>query len=192
MEMLSTLRHAKHACLKMAHLSIETFLTSARGKTERQKRQGQRLPPQCYRYPDDYAGFAASDMRFRAAGLMVRRPPVAFEAGFAAAGCAAALRLAAHLAFIMADNFLRPAAVRRRCLACVETALAGVGAAGAASALPSSDSRAAMAWSRRSRSAFRLASMVRVSMCSPSMAIVTITYPASKSKRVVTQLVRLA
>jgi hypothetical protein len=34
--------------------------------------------------------------------------------------------------------------------------------------------------------------MVRVSMCSPSMAIVTITYPASKSKRVVTQLVRLA
>jgi hypothetical protein len=35
--MLSTLRHVKHACLKMAYLNIGTFLTSASGKAELHK-----------------------------------------------------------------------------------------------------------------------------------------------------------
>jgi hypothetical protein len=99
-------------------------------------------------------------MRFRAAGLMIRRPLVAFGAGIATA-----LRLAAHLAFIIADNLLRPAGVRPRFFACVGAVLAaGVVALGIAVAVPSSDSRAAMAWLRRFSSAFNSTSIVRVSI----------------------------
>ena len=91
--------------------------------------------------------FIIADMRFRAAGLIVRRPVVSFDAGFAAA-----LRLAAHRAFIIADRRLRPAGVSPRFLACAGAALA---AGVVAVAVPSSDSRTAMAWLRRFNSAFR-------------------------------------
>jgi hypothetical protein len=47
--------------------------------------------------------------------------------------------------------------------------------------VPSSDSRAAMAWLMRFSSAFRSARIVRVSIYSPITAILTMRYPTGKS-----------
>jgi hypothetical protein len=53
--------------------------------------------------------FIISDIRFRAAGLIFRRPADGFDEGLAAF-----LRLSAHLAFAASDIRLRPAALIRR------------------------------------------------------------------------------
>src|ERR1035437_1868516 len=92
---------------------------------------------------------------------MVRRPVVFFGAVFAAC-----LRLAAHRAFIIADNLPRPAGVRPRFLACFGAALVATAVAlEVAVAVPSSDSIAAMAWSMRLRSAFRSVRIGLMSIC---------------------------
>ena len=54
--------------------------------------------------------FIISDIRFRAAGLIFRRPPDCFGE----ADLAVCLRLSAHLAFAASDIRLRPAALIRR------------------------------------------------------------------------------
>ncbi len=124
-----------------------------------------------------HLALCASAIFFLADALIRRRPRDGFGAG------AAALRLAAHRAFIKADRRLRPAGVRPRLLGCFGAVLAvAAGRPRRTEALAlSSASRAAIARAMRLRSPVRSARILRIPMCSPSAAIVTISCQRSKS-----------
>lgn len=125
-----------------------------------------------------HLALCASAIFFLAAALIRRRPRDGFGAG------AAALRLAAHRAFIKADRRLRPAGVRPRLPGCFGAALAAVAGRPRRTEAPvlSRASTAAMARAMRLRSALRPTRILRSSMCSPSAAIVTISCQRSKSR----------